>query len=63
MQKEVVKEIEEITHQVGKLLVTIEPANPSEWDAMERLQAAHKQLRSIDPAELVERPPMAGLTR
>ncbi len=63
MKDEIVKELEDITVQLAKLLVTIEPGTPAEWEAMERIQAAHKQLRSIGITELVEREPRAGLTR
>ncbi len=63
MQNETVKEIVDLTSQLGKMLVTIEPKTPSEWDAMEKMQAAHKQLRGIDIAELVEKPPRATMTR
>ncbi len=66
MQDEIVKEIkeiEDITDQLAKMLVTIEPVTPVEWDAMEKMTAAHKQLSSIDTAELVEREPRAGMTK
>lgn len=63
MDISVVKEIQEITTQLAKILVGIEPANPQEWEAMEKMQAAHKQLRSIEIAELVEKPPRAGFTK
>lgn len=63
MKDETVKEIEDLTKQLAKMIVSIEPATPAEWEAMEKMQAAHKQLRSIDMIELVERPPRAGLTK
>jgi hypothetical protein len=63
MEDATVKEIQDMTKQLGELLVTIEPATPADWEAMEKMQAAHKQLRSIDIAELIERPPRAGFTK
>jgi hypothetical protein len=58
-----IKEIESITDALGKILVTVEPKTPAEWDAMEKLQAAHKQMRGIEIAELTEKPARATLTR
>jgi hypothetical protein len=63
MQNETINEIEEITKSLARLLVDIEPKTGAEWDAMERLQAAHKQMRSIEIAELVEQAPRAGFTK
>ncbi len=63
MQKEMVDLIVEITGKLARILVTIEPANPAEWEAMEKIQAAHKQMRNIEIAELAEQPPRAVLTR
>jgi hypothetical protein len=58
-----VKEIEGITANLGKMLVTIEPETEAEWEAMEKLQAAHKQMRSIEIIDLVEKPARAASTR
>ncbi len=63
MDNKTIKGIEETTKTLGELIVSIEPANPHEWDAMEKLQAAHKQLRSIDITELIEEPDRARLTK
>jgi hypothetical protein len=63
MKAEIIKQIEDLTKELGELVVNLEPTTPQAWDAMERLQAAHKQLRSIDIAELVERPERAEFTR
>ncbi len=63
MNKETVKEIVDLTGKLAGLLKSIEPGTPYEWDTWEKLTAAHKQLRSIDVAELVEQPPRAASTR
>ncbi len=63
MDSIIVKEIQEITTQLAKIIVSIEPANPQEWEAMEKMQAAHKQMRSIEIAELTDKPPRAGFTK
>jgi hypothetical protein len=63
MESEIVKEMQDLTAQLGKLVVNLEPKTGAEWDAMEKMQAAHKQLRSIEVEELIERPPRAPLTR
>jgi hypothetical protein len=63
MKDETVKEIVDLTGQLAKMLVTIEPVTPADWEAMEKMTAAHKQLRSIDIAELAERPERAGFTK
>jgi hypothetical protein len=54
MQSDQVKKIEELTKEMGKLVTEIEPRKPAEWDAMEKLTAAHKQLRSIEIADLLD---------
>jgi hypothetical protein len=58
-----VKEIQELTEQTAELLLNLKPKTGDEWDAMEKLQAAHKQLRSIDITELVEKEPRAPFTK
>jgi hypothetical protein len=63
MQNDLIKQLEDLTKTLGEMIVSFEPANAQGWDAMEKMQAAHKQLRGIDTLELVERPPRAGLTR
>ena len=63
MKTELVKQIQDLTKELGALVVGLEPANPQEWDAMEKMQAAHKQMRSIELDALVEQPPRAGLTK
>jgi hypothetical protein len=63
MDTGIVKKIQEITTTAAEIIVGMEPATPAEWDAMERIQAAHKQLRSIEIAELIDKPPRAGYTK
>ena len=63
METGTVKEIEDLTSQLAQIVVTAVPKTPADWDALEKLTAAHKQLRSIDILSLVEKPPRAGLTR
>lgn len=38
MKNELVKQIQDLTTELGSLVVVIESQNPAEWDAMERLQ-------------------------
>ena len=40
MQAEIVKEIQELTTQLGNLVVGLEPKIGADWDAMEKLLAA-----------------------
>ena len=63
MQAEIVKEIQDLTTQLGNLVVGLEPKIGADWDAMEKLLAAHKQLRNIDIEGLIEKPPRAGFTK
>ena len=63
MEKETVEELEKLTTKLANLIVNMEPKLPQEWEAMEKMQAAHKQLRSIDLAELTEREQRASSTR
>ena len=63
MDEAIVKEIQTITAELGKMLTTIEPETSEEWEAKEQLQAAHKQMRSIDITDLGEKPVRAGFTR
>jgi hypothetical protein len=63
MESETIEEIKNLTGQLAKLVVSIEPVTPAEWECMEKLQSAHKQLRGIDMTELVEQPKRAEFTR
>ncbi len=63
MEKEIIEQINKLTKELGEVVVNLEPKNPAEWDAMEKMQAAHKQLRGIDILTLVESPPRAPMTR
>ena len=45
---EIAEGIEKLNTTAGALLRAMEPRNAAEWEAMEKLTAAHKQLRTID---------------
>ena len=63
MQDNLIKQLQEISTTLGKIIISVEPVTHQDWDAMEKMTAAHKQLRGIDMAELVEQPPRAAVTR
>lgn len=44
--------IEELVKTTADLIVAVAPETSKEWQALEKLTAAHKQLRSIDTFEL-----------
>ena len=47
-----VQELDAIQDKLAKLLVYVTPGNRGEWEALEKMTAAHKQLRSIDRTPL-----------
>jgi hypothetical protein len=63
MQSDLIQQLQDLTATLGKMIVSFEPTTPQDWEAMEKMQAAHKQMRSIDIAELIEKPPRAAITR
>ncbi len=63
MKSKHVKDLEGLTKELGEIITDIVPVTPSEWDAMEKMQAAHKQLRSIDISELLPKIERAALTK
>lgn len=48
MKLQEVVELENIRDRAGKLLNMMEAETMGEWEAIEKLTSAHKQLRSID---------------
>ena len=48
MNKEQITQISLLTQEVGNMVKKLEPETSPEWEALEKLTAAHKQLRSID---------------
>jgi hypothetical protein len=63
MKTDKVKELQELTTGLAGMIVDMVPETAADWDAMEKMQAAHKQLRGIDITELFEKPPRAGYTK
>lgn len=63
MERETIKQIEMLTRQLGELVVSLEPQNSQEWNAHDKVTAAHKQMRSIDIMTLAESEPRAPMTR
>lgn len=63
MKQQNITQIQDLTKSMAQMLVEMEPKTAAEWDAMEKLTAAHKQMRSIDITGLVEREPRAPTTR
>ena len=41
-----------IQTQLGELVTAVQPDNEGEWEALEKMTQAHKQLRSIDRTPL-----------
>ena len=48
MEIEQINQIKLLREEIGKLVTKIEPDTSPEWECLEKLTAAHKQLRSID---------------
>ena len=44
----------EIRTQLGDLIVKAKPEHTVQWEALEKMTAAHKVLRSIDITELLQ---------
>ena len=47
-----VERLDKIQRELGELLVEVQPDNDGEWEALEKMTMAHKQLRSIDRTPL-----------
>lgn len=52
VEKQAVQQIAKLQSELGDLVVKVVPLNSDDWNALEKLTAAHKQLRSIDVAAL-----------
>ena len=52
MEPELVNSIKGIQRGLAHLLVVIDPQNEDEWNAFERINAAHKQLRGMEYSKL-----------
>jgi hypothetical protein len=48
MHKTQIDRIMRLNNEMGELIKEIAPETAAEWDAMEKITAAHKQLRNID---------------
>lgn len=47
-----VKQIQTQTIDLGELITSINPVTPQDWDAFEKLVAAHKSMTKIDTDSL-----------
>ena len=52
MENEQVDELVATTKALGKLVTDVKPDRDADWEALEKMTTAHKQLRSIDTASL-----------
>lgn len=52
MELELVKRLEKVTGELGALVIDVKPKTDAEWEALEKMTIAHKQLRSIDKGSL-----------
>lgn len=55
MLEEQVKAIKELTSKAGNLVNELKAETEAEWEAVEKLTNAHKQLRSIETGKLLQR--------
>jgi hypothetical protein len=47
-----IERLNQIQNELAQLLTNVLPDNEGEWEALEKMTAAHKQLRSIDRTPL-----------
>ena len=47
-----IEELNKLQDTLGALITKVVPDNDGEWEALEKMTAAHKQLRSIDRTPL-----------
>ena len=47
-----IEKLNQLQADLGELIVTVNPDNDGEWEALEKMTTAHKQLRSIDRTPL-----------
>lgn len=52
MELELIKRLGEVTGELSKLVIDFKPETDAEWEALEKMTTAHKQLRSIDKGSL-----------
>ena len=52
MNPDQVKKLNELSNELGKLVTDVKPTNEGEWEALEKMTTAHKQLRGIDRTPL-----------
>ena len=50
-----VEKLNSIQTALGELITTVKPDNDGEWEALEKMTTAHKQLRAIDRMPLSQR--------
>jgi len=56
MNPEQVNTLNKLTAELGLLVMEVQPTNDGEWEALEKMTTAHKQLRSIDRTPLGQKP-------
>jgi len=56
MNPDQVKKLNDLSSELGKLITEVLPKNDGEWEALEKMTTAHKQLRSIDRTPLGQQP-------
>lgn len=54
MQPKQAEKLGEIRTQLGDLIVKAKPEHTAQWEALEKMTAAHKILRGIDISELLQ---------
>ena len=47
-----IERLNKLQAELGELITTVVPDNDGEWEALEKMTTAHKQLRSIDRTPL-----------
>ena len=47
-----IESLDVVQNQLAILIMRVTPDNTGEWEALEKMTAAHKQLRSIDRTPL-----------
>ena len=47
-----IDKLDRVENGLAQLIVNVKPDNAGEWEALEKMTTAHKQLRSIDRTPL-----------
>ena len=47
-----IERLNKLQNELGKLVTAVQPDNDGEWEALEKMTTAHKQLRAIDRTPL-----------